>query len=97
MCTSAVADYFGNRLHDKSCGCCIRLATLDDGTRSYKTHGRSWTLGVGRDENSEPILEESDFIEMIKKEQSQGVWGLNDLGLRGERRRGSQSSRANLR
>ena len=80
----AVANYFAKRLHNDSCGCCIRLAAISDGLPGYVTRARSRSLGVGRRERSEPIFEDSSFVRMLKDKDSLGVWLLNDLKLASE-------------
>ena len=80
----AVASYFAKRLHNDSCGCCIRLAAISGGNPGYETRARSRSLGVGRRERSEPIFEDSSFVRMLKDKDSLGVWLLNDLKLASE-------------
>lgn len=75
----AVADFFRERLGDKTINCGLRTAQELDGKQMYVTRARSDGLDASRESNTEPIPSDAGLARALMEKDKQGVFIIPDL------------------
>ncbi len=79
MFVEHVADFFRERICDKSVNSAIRLAEHVDGRRCYVTRGRSNGLDPSREQNTEPIPSDTGLARALTDKDMLGAYLVPDI------------------